>query len=312
MNKLFWLIVFAGIAVAAFSAGSVEKQIDIYYTSSLNGNLDGCECKGNPRSGLVKRAVFLREIDRNKSLLLEAGDIFDVYEDKLLSEYILESYQDLGYDAIAIGDQEFSNGSIFLIEKIHKNLFLNNNLSIRNNGGIFKQISDKPLIISRQGINITVLSAIDPEVFRFYPEKLINSIKIEDPAYTIQEFFRNPEVEDVDLRVLLFHGSIKIARELASTIPALDIIIVGHEQQIADGEMIGNTVIVSPGGEGNMLGHLKVLFDNSGLNFHNNFISFDYMNDPDDEIIRVRIDEYTQIMKERLNGLSVPIPPGND
>ena len=62
MKKLVvWIVILTGITSAAFSSGTEEKQIDIYYSASLNGNLDGCECKGNPRSGLVKRAVFLRK-----------------------------------------------------------------------------------------------------------------------------------------------------------------------------------------------------------------------------------------------------------
>lgn len=300
MKNLFLIIVFAGIAVVLFAGDLKEKQIDIYYTASLNGNLDGCNCRKNPRSGLVKRAVFLRGIDKNNSVVLDTGDIFDVYEDELLSDYILESYLDLGYDAVAVGDQEFSNGSSYIMEKNHKNLLQSNNISVKNNSGEYELLSDKPMIITRNGINIAVLSVIDPEVFRFYPEELINSIKIKNPVYTIQVLLENSEVENADLRVLLFHGSIKTARELAGKIPKLNVIIVGHEQQVADGEMAGNTIIVSPGREGNMLGHLKVVYNGSGLNFKNNFIAFDYRNDPDDEKIRKMIDEYTNIMKERL------------
>ncbi|MCK5153033.1 MAG: hypothetical protein KAQ93_01625 [Spirochaetales bacterium] len=300
MKKLLIIIIFISMAAVIFARGSSEKKINIYYTSSLNGNLDGCDCKGNPRSGLVKRAVYLRSLDKNNSLLLEAGDIFDVYEDKLLSDYILESYLDLGYDAIAVGDQEFSNGKDFLLESNQTDLLRTNNLSILNNSEIFEQISDKPLVISKNGISIAILSIIDPETIRFYPEEIINSIQIEDPESELKKLLSNPEVSDSDLRVLIFHGSVEKARVLSSKIASLNIIIVGHEQQIIDGEKTGNAIIVSPGGEGNLLGHLEVLYQNNKLIFDNNFISFDYMKDPDDKIIRARIDEYTQIMKNRL------------
>ena len=81
---------------------------------------------------------------------------------------------------------------------------------------------------------------------------------------------------------------------------SLDIIIAGHEQQKIDGEIIASTLLVSPGGEGNLLGHIEVLYKNNNFIFQNNFISFDYMKDPDDMIIREKIDEYNQIMKDRL------------
>ena len=80
----------------------------------------------------------------------------------------------------------------------------------------------------------------------------------------------------------------------------MDIIIAGHEQQTVDGEMIGNTILVSPGGEGNMLGHLKVSTSGKKLEFENRFITFDYMKDLDDDIICDRIDEYNRIMTGKL------------
>jgi len=42
--------------------------------------------------------------------LVDAGDIIDELPDKELTRHIFEVYQELGYDAIAVGDQEFSNG----------------------------------------------------------------------------------------------------------------------------------------------------------------------------------------------------------
>lgn len=300
MKKIFLLIIFFASLVFTYASGNKEKQIDIYYSASLNGNLDGCECKSNPRSGLVKRAVFLRDLDKNSSVILETGDIFDVYPDKFLSSYILESYRDLGYDAIAVGDQEFSNGTTYLQNNLSRYPLLSNNLSILQSGGISEKISSYPLAIQKSGLRITILSVIEPEVFRFYPEDVKESIDIEDPSFVLPQLLKQNDTVKVDLRILLFHGNLKKARILAINNPSLNIIIAGHEQQIVDSEMIGNTIMVSPGAEGNNLGHLKVVSDGKNLIFYNNFIKFDYMTDPDDSLIRSRINEYTGIMTEKL------------
>ena len=305
IKKIFWLLVFMGLTCAIFSNGSKERQIDIYYSASLNGNLDGCECKGNPRSGLVKRASFLRTIDKESSLLLELGDIFDVYEDELLSDYILESYQDLGYDVIAVGDQEFSNGTSYLTDKLKKYPFMGNNLSIRTANGSYKKVTEEALLIARGGLNISILTIIDPDVFRFYPEDILKSIKVEDPISSVKALLEIPKVMDSELKIVLYHGALKNARKLVKLNPSINIIIAGHEQQIVEGEMIGKTIIVSPGGEGNMLGHLRVLADGNKTAFENSFIPFDYMEDPDDDIIRSRIDEYNSIMKGKLKQKSI-------
>ncbi len=300
LKKVFWLFVLVGLTSTVYSAGTKEKQIDIYYSASLNGNLDGCECKGNPRSGLVKRAAFLRTIDKKSSLLLETGDIFDVHEDELLSDYILQSYLELGYDIISIGDQEFSNGKGYLLEKIKEFPLHGNNLSIRTADGRFEKVSEEVKIISREGFDIAVFTMIDPETFRFYPEDMIKAIKVEDPESSIRALLRVSEMVNTDIKVLLYHGSLVKARELARENPSINVIIAGHEQQVMEGEMIGDTILVSPGSDGNMLGHLKVSFSGGELLFENSFISFDYMNDPDDDIIRSRIEEYIKIMTGKL------------
>ena len=97
--------------------GEDERTITILYSSSLNGNLDGCDCKGHPRGGLVKRAAWLRTPDQpERILLVDAGDLLDPYPDPDLATAIFDTYLELGYTAIALGDQEFANGLESLLE----------------------------------------------------------------------------------------------------------------------------------------------------------------------------------------------------
>jgi 2',3'-cyclic-nucleotide 2'-phosphodiesterase (5'-nucleotidase family) len=87
------LLLFA--ALCAVPAGT-ETTLTIYYTASLNGNLDGCTCEMNPVAGLVKRAAFLRTLKSSgTTLVLDAGDIFDEYPDPDLAKHILEVYREL-------------------------------------------------------------------------------------------------------------------------------------------------------------------------------------------------------------------------
>ena len=113
LTTFLWLLFFTIIPLPAGS----ENTITIYYTASLNGNVDGCRCKMNPVAGLVKRAAFLRSLETSgPSLILDAGDIFDEYPDPDLAVHILQVYAELGYDAIAVGHQEFTNGAAGLLE----------------------------------------------------------------------------------------------------------------------------------------------------------------------------------------------------
>lgn len=148
---------------------------------------------------------------------------------------------------------------------------------------------------------MALMALISPEVFRFYPEDIQNSVEIGSPEEILQQLLEYPEVKSSAVRILLFHGSLQNARQLAADHPSLNIIIAGHEQQIADGEMSGDTILVSPGAEGNDLGHLRITVTGGKILYNNEFIQFDYMKDPDDPFIRKRIEKYYVIMTERLN-----------
>ena len=108
-----------------------EEIIKILYTTSLNGNLDGCECKVASRAGLVKRASYLRSLtDRGNIILVDVGDILSARPDELLANEILETYREIGYDVIGVGDQEFSNGIEKLLKYREYNLLVSNNLAV--------------------------------------------------------------------------------------------------------------------------------------------------------------------------------------
>ncbi len=305
------LILFFMSALMLHGTGQQERQFTIYYTSSLNGNLDGCVCKGAPKAGLVKRAFYLRkERDVDASLLVDAGDIFDVYEDKLLAREILEVYRELDYDAVAVGDQEFSNGIAALLELLAPLAPLENgeeyplfchNLTLcpDQNRCIF--FSNEPLIIEKSGLHIGLFALLDPEVFTLYPEEVKKQIKIASPQAVAENMLR--KLENVDLTVLLFHGSYEKAAELAEKVEGIEVIVVGHEQRLIGAHKVNDSILVSPGEEGNRLGILTLSLTPNGprgvAKYDNHFRLFRYEGE-DDAAVRRRIERYKLELREKL------------
>ena len=285
-----------------FGGGRQERELTLLYSSSLNGNLDGCDCKSQPRAGLVKRAAYLRTLgNRDNTFLVDTGDILDALPDPELAEEVLEVYRELGYDAVAVGDQEFSNGVEKILEYREKYPLLSHNLAVcpDENRCIF--FSTEALILDRAGIRIGVVGLIDPEVFTLYPENLKEKLKITPPRVTAENMVEILRQEGVQLNVLLYHGHYEAAEALAQEVDGIHIIIVGHEQRLIEPRKVGDTVLVSPGAEGNILGHLTLTFEQGRLSeYRNVFKSFEYLKDPDDPAVRQRIEDYTKKLKERL------------
>ncbi len=283
-----------------FSGGDKEENLTIFYTSSLNGNLDGCECVSHPRSGLVKSAVFLRSRDRTGSILLDTGDLFDVYKDLHLSGYILESFEDLGYDAVGIGDQEFSNGIPALLEYKNAYPLLSNNLFILNEGKETVFTSD-PVIKSAGDSKIGIISLIDPDVFFFYPDEIKNNIFVESVSRAASRLTGILKESGVSIVVAIYHGPESGAETLAAEVEGLDVILLGHEQKLIDARKSGDSILVSAGPDGNRVGILKLTASaGSVTDFENDFLLFDYFTDPDDPAVRERIDQYKDKLKLKV------------
>jgi 2',3'-cyclic-nucleotide 2'-phosphodiesterase (5'-nucleotidase family) len=290
------------LAASSLSAhGNGEYTLTILYSSSLNGNLDGCDCKGHPRAGLVKRAAWLRRLEKPEQVLLvDGGDLLDPYPDPDLATAIFDTYLELGYTAIALGDQEFANGVENLLEYRERYPLMSHNLTICPDQNRCVFFSTTPQIVQRMGLSIGLFALIDPRVFILHPPELKNKLKVQDPRQAAGSQLAYLKEQGVDLTVALYHGPYQGAKELAETVAGVDVLILAHEQRLIEPRRIGDTILASPGEDGNRLGILTLqIHPGERVEYSNRFQLFSWHDDPDDPAVRRRIDEYKKRLRER-------------
>jgi len=136
--------------------------VEIFYSSSLNGNLLGCDCWGYPEAGLDKRAWYLGEHPRPKgALLLDAGNVLETGRDPYLADLLLETYRELGYDAVAVGTHELSEGIDVLVDRAAAGVLTSHNLLVDGH-----PLTEEPVIRhTSSGVDLAVISLADPEWF---------------------------------------------------------------------------------------------------------------------------------------------------
>jgi 2',3'-cyclic-nucleotide 2'-phosphodiesterase (5'-nucleotidase family) len=303
LRRLAAVALLAGaVPTPAPCTGAGEAGFVVYYTASLNGNLDGCTCPTRPRAGLVKRAAYLRALpDRAAAILVDAGDIFDVLPDDLAPGIILDVYGELGYDAVAVGDQELANGSEALLALKRTHPLLSNNLTLCPSPSVCSIISTSPIIVTRPAGSVGICALIDPEVFALSLGQTKDEVKITEPRDVAAALRARLEGERVDLSILLFHGSFEAAERLAREVPGFDLIVVGHEQRLFEPLRAGSTLIVSPGEEGNRVGRIEFRAGPTGaVPGRNAFRLLSYSKDPDDPTTRARVDAYLDELRSRL------------
>jgi 2',3'-cyclic-nucleotide 2'-phosphodiesterase (5'-nucleotidase family) len=280
-------------AAAGYSAGQ-EETVRVLYSASLNGNIDGCDCLTRPKAGLVKRAAFIKALPSlESSVLLDCGDVSATRVDPALSKALLDTYRELAYDAVAVGDQELINGVSPFFSSLDAFPFVSDNLTVCDSDQVCRRVSAGPLMLTRGKARVAVISLIDPDVFARYQQSVTKCLKVVPPTVAAGPLIRDARDSGADLLILLYHGPVEAAEALVADNPGIDLLVVGHEQQLIDGKRLGGTVEVSPGGDGNWIGSATFVKVGDAWRFSSNSLRmFAFNRDPDDPVVRKRIEEY--------------------
>ncbi len=277
-----------------------ENTITILYTASLNGNLVGCDCRTHPRSGLVKSARFIREKNDN-SILVDAGD-FAARDNPGLSIEIANAYAGLGFDLVCIGDRELSQGLGMLADISKKIRLVSGNLRLSEG---HPTIVGGPVVQTVGSFRVGFVPLIGQESTVFIPHQEEKSkIDVRDPFTEAKNELSLLAALKVDFTIIVYHGTREKCESMLGRLCGIDAAILAHSEELIDGVSVGNTVLVSPGEEGNRVGILLLAIDAGGRHsVSNSFRYFVAASDPDDKEIRERFDRYDKMAKaQSING----------
>jgi len=70
--------------------------------------------------GLIKQIAPARFSETIELAVFDAGDFFSAFGDAQKDSYSAQALRLLSYDFLAIGDQEFSNGTVFFRDEIYR------------------------------------------------------------------------------------------------------------------------------------------------------------------------------------------------
>ncbi len=299
--KLLVAVLVCLVFAVAEDIYSAPVDITLVYTNSLNGNLDYCKCRANPRGGLVKRATAIRTIRKNypNVVLVETGDFFTYDPDPLSTKYISEAMRSIAYDAVAAGDQEFTIGTGKFLEYASKLPYTSNNLLIKT-GGKFREWAPRIRIVERGGVKIGIIGSISGGAFQYYPSKITRDIKVADQYSEIRKDVKSLKSRGAGLVVLLSHSGYDEDLLLQKKIAGIDLIVGGHTQSLIDKPVMSNgSIIVQAGTNGARIGILQVKYENGRIvSYKNSFELPDEFQPEDDAYIRRLINDYKNEVSE--------------
>ncbi|MDB5103782.1 MAG: hypothetical protein JWP91_1471 [Fibrobacteres bacterium] len=229
--------------------------VTIAYTANTDGRLSSEWRDGRPVGGLARRKTKLIELKGayENVLALDAGNLLSPASGSDKDKYVFGAYAQMPYDAVNMGPRESGLG-----ERLDPRLpFLASQDPI---GGGRSGILTEKILKLKHGAEVLVLGAMSPK----WPEgAAVGPVDLEGIQEAVRR--RAGEPKNGRIMVLLLHGNLKEAHEIAGKILDLDVIILSGESQALGSPMkSGKTLICSPGRGGTHLGELTLLIDKDG------------------------------------------------
>jgi len=162
---------------------------------------------------------------------------------------------EMGYDCIAIGDQDFVEGFDFFSYISEKANFPFVCANLKRKG----KLLGRPYFIKEIGrIKVGILGLVHKDCFIFSKKEIKEELEIEPPDSIISLLL--PELESqCDILILLSHLGYEKEIEFAQKFPQFSIIVGGHTQKLLlEPKSVGSTLIVEAGRNGERLGKLDI------------------------------------------------------
>lgn len=283
-----------------FARNHNTSTIHIVYTGNLNCSLDDCRCGGNLVGGLTRIITVVDSLRAKypNLVLLDGGDHLSSYSLPEANRVMLPLLSQLHYTALNLGDQEFVESEYFVFEvsqenKLHLAYISSNFFGENSLGGLAEPFK----IVNEAETLIRIFGCTDPDAFEFISA---GNLTIASPGtFLYQQAFAG--TGDSELQILLFHGRPEKARELLKKCSWIDIVVLGHNQELRF-EVEDKTAFVESGTEGQYVGHLQVNRSGNTWEFQNEFIPI-YDRIPPNREAQKEVDAYyRKIRKSRFRG----------
>ena len=276
-------------AALAMTAGmaSAEYSLTILHTNDFHARFEpiskydsGCSSEDNAEgkcfggSARLMTAISEAKARTNNHILVDGGDQFQgtlfytYYKGKLAAEMMNQ----MGYDAMTVGNHEFDDGPEVLRGFIDAVEFpvLMSNADVSGEPQLADAIM-KSTVIERGGEKLGLIGLTPQDT-----DELASpgpNVIFTDPVEAVQGEVDRLTEEGVNKIIVLSHSGYQTDIRVAENTTGVDVIVGGHTNTLlgdmegaagAYPTMVGNTAIVQAYAYGKFLGELNVTFDEEG------------------------------------------------
>ena len=245
---------------------------------------------------MPKRATYVNQVRKSHQhvITVGAGDLLGWQPDRMRHRLLLEMVNEIGYDALGIGDNDLVDGVPFLQEEAGR-------LSLPFlSASISDSETKSPLglnyrVVSTGRVDVGIIAVADPAAFVLMKPEQRTRVAVRPGHEVLSQLL--PEVQgQVDLVVVLSHASLSQNRSLARVFPSVDVIVGSYSgRPMPEPVTEDGVIIVQAGKNGAHMGRLDLYLDkDNSIKEYRGWLEPLLESVPDDAIIAGMVAEYRQ------------------
>jgi len=257
---LVFLALFGILFNESIPTNAESVSVIIVHTNDLHGSI----WEKEPEMGYAHIAAKVKKFKEtnNNVLLLDAGDTFQGNSAASLSqgESIVKIMNSMGYDAMVVGNHDFSYGWQRLCELSEMTNFPVLAANVRREDG--DHLLATSTIKELNGVRIGIFGLTTTETLQKTHPRNVAGLIFDDPIQTAREMVEELR-DNCDLIIALVHLPLidteDSCAKLAEEVDGIDLIVSGHSHyKLECGMMVNDTLIVQAGEKGESLGVVRM------------------------------------------------------
>lgn len=256
--KKIGFCLFLFLLTVSFAHGE-QVEIRILHINDFHGFAESYKPLGSDEllGGIPYLASKANELRKEKpTLLLSAGDMIqgNNWANLFQGESVLEWMNEMGFDAMVLGNHEFDFGQEVLKKRISEARFPVLGANVE---GLMPLA---PYVIHElKGVRVAILGVVTEDVPLSTHPRNVAGLKFISPMKIIERYIKELK-NKVDVMVILSHIGYTNDRVLAEKVEGIDVIVGGHSHtKIARPESIGKTLILQAWEHGKALGVVDLI-----------------------------------------------------
>lgn len=292
--KKAWIVIVGILLMISLAAWAeaMPTSLRILYVNDFHGFAEPVKQTNGepPRGGIAYLAGAAdRARQQQPSILLAAGDMIqgNAWANLFKGQSVIDVMNAMKFDAMVVGNHEFNFGTKVLQARIAQANFPILGANVEGLPSL------KPYVVKNlNGIKIGITGVVTQDSVHTDP-KNITGLKFTTPESALRKYL--PELKrQADIIVVLSHCGYPVDRELAATVPGLDVIVGGHTHtKLLHPEEVGHTIIVQAWEHAKGLGILDLkVADGKIVTFHGALEEISPASAPCDSQIQEIVEHY--------------------